>query len=79
MRFLWAMIVGAPSWTLILLVRFYQGTLSPLLGSQCRYRPTCSEYFIGAVRKYGALRGAARGTARILRCHPFHKGGYDPP
>jgi putative membrane protein insertion efficiency factor len=67
---------------LILLVRLYQLTLGPLLGLigvQCRYQPTCSHYFIGAVEKYGAIRGAWRGLLRLTRCHPFHPGGYDPP
>lgn len=64
---------------LILLVRVYQWTLSPLIGRQCRFEPSCSRYFIGAVRKYGAIRGTWKGTLRICRCHPFHPGGYDPP
>lgn len=68
-----------PSRALIALVRVYQWTLSPFVGRQCRFTPTCSNYFIGAVRKYGALRGAWRGIGRICRCHPFHPGGYDPP
>jgi uncharacterized protein len=68
-----------PGKTLIVTVRLYQWTLSPLLGQRCRFEPSCSEYFIQAVRKYGALRGTARGVARICRCHPFHPGGYDPP
>jgi putative membrane protein insertion efficiency factor len=79
MRFLWAAIVGLPGWTLILLVRLYQIFLSPIFGRQCRFQPTCSNYFIGAVRKYGAIRGSLRGIWRICRCHPFHPGGYDPP
>jgi putative membrane protein insertion efficiency factor len=79
MRFLWAAIVGLPGWTLILLVRLYQIFLSPIVGRQCRFQPTCSNYFIGAVRKYGAIRGSLRGIWRICRCHPFHPGGYDPP
>jgi putative membrane protein insertion efficiency factor len=78
-RFLWATIVGLPSWTLIVLVRLYQIFLSPIFGRQCRFTPTCSNYFIGAVQKYGALRGSVRGILRICRCHPFHPGGYDPP
>ena len=61
------------------LVRIYQRLLSPLIGRQCRFHPTCSEYFILAVQKYGAISGAARGVWRILRCHPFNRGGYDPP
>ncbi|HVA50829.1 MAG TPA: membrane protein insertion efficiency factor YidD [Pirellulales bacterium] len=68
-----------PGRALIALARLYQWTLSPLIGQQCRFTPTCSNYFIGAVRKYGALRGAWRGIVRICRCHPFHPGGYDPP
>lgn len=79
MRFLWATIVGLPSWTLIALVRLYQFFLSPFLGRQCRFKPTCSHYFIGAVNKYGALRGTAKGVWRILRCNPFCEGGWDPP
>lgn len=68
-----------PSRLLICLVRVYQWTLSPIIGQQCRFTPTCSSYFIGAVEKYGAVRGAWRGLLRICRCHPFHPGGYDPP
>jgi putative membrane protein insertion efficiency factor len=73
------MVVRLPSQVLIGLVRLYQWTLSPFIGRQCRFTPTCSNYFIGAVQKYGAWRGAWRGTLRICRCHPFHPGGYDPP
>jgi hypothetical protein len=79
MKFLWATMVGLPSWLLIAAARLYQVTLSPLIGNQCRYYPTCSNYFIQAVRKYGAFSGALRGVWRICRCHPFHAGGYDPP
>ncbi|MGQ0635893.1 MAG: membrane protein insertion efficiency factor YidD [Planctomycetaceae bacterium] len=68
-----------PANGLILLVRAYQIVLGPLLGGQCRFHPSCSEYFIGAVEKYGAISGATRGIWRILRCHPWHPGGYDPP
>jgi putative membrane protein insertion efficiency factor len=64
---------------LIAPVRCYQYLISPLLGPRCRFEPSCSEYFIGAVRKYGAVRGAWRGALRIFRCHPWHPGGYDPP
>jgi len=60
-------------------VRLYQLTLSPIVGRQCRFHPTCSHYFIGAVTKYGALRGTFKGIYRICRCNPFHPGGNDPP
>ena len=62
----------------ILLIRFYQVAISPLFGPSCRYIPTCSTYAIQAIRKYGALKGGRMAIARILRCHPLHKGGYDP-
>ena len=68
-----------PAQCLIAGVRLYQIFLSPLLGGRCRFHPSCSEYFIGAVRKYGAASGSVRGVWRILKCPPFHPGGYDPP
>lgn len=74
-----AAIVRLPSVCLIAVVRLYQKLLSPIFGRQCRFRPTCSAYFIEAVEKYGAVRGSWRGLKRICRCHPFHPGGYDPP
>jgi putative membrane protein insertion efficiency factor len=67
------------AWLLIKGVRCYQLTLSSVMGGQCRFHPTCSEYFILAVRKYGGARGAWKGLGRILRCHPFHPGGVDMP
>jgi putative membrane protein insertion efficiency factor len=60
-------------------VRLYQVGVRPLLPSVCRFQPSCSEYFIEAVRKYGPLRGACKGVGRICRCHPWNPGGYDPP
>ena len=72
-------IVRLPRLFLIGLVRIYQWTLSPIIGRQCRFQPTCSHYFIGAVEKYGAFRGSLKGIWRICRCHPFCRGGYDPP
>ena len=72
-------IAHLPSLGLIAMARLYQLTFSPLLGQHCRYWPTCSNYFIEAVRKYGALRGSIRGILRVCRCHPWHPGGYDPP
>jgi putative membrane protein insertion efficiency factor len=64
---------------LIALIRVYQVTLSPLLGPACRFEPTCSRYMVESVRKYGLLKGLARGLRRISRCHPWNPGGYDPP
>lgn len=79
MSFLWATLVGLPRWLLVLSIRCYQWTLSPIVGRQCRFYPTCSNYMIGAVNKYGVARGVWRGVMRICRCHPWHPGGYDPP
>jgi len=76
---LWRFLAGLPAQALIALVRIYQITLSPWVGRQCRFYPTCSNYMIEAVRKYGFLRGTWRGVRRIGRCHPLHAGGYDPP
>jgi len=63
---------------LILLVRGYQVTLSPLLPASCRYFPTCSAYAIEAIQRHGSLRGSWLAVRRIARCHPFRAGGYDP-
>ena len=63
---------------LLFVIRFYRGFLSPLKPPSCRFVPTCSEYALLAVEKYGAFRGGWLAFRRILRCHPFHKGGYDP-
>jgi putative membrane protein insertion efficiency factor len=64
---------------LILPVRLYQVCLSPLLPPVCRFHPSCSEYFILAVKKHGPVRGACKGVWRICRCNPFCQGGFDPP
>ncbi len=63
---------------LTILIRFYQIFISPLLGTHCRYEPTCSAYALEAVNKYGSIKGGAMALKRILRCHPFRPGGYDP-
>ena len=64
---------------LILLLRAYRRYVSPLKPPTCRYVPTCSEYSIQALQKYGLLKGTAKSVWRVLRCNPFSKGGYDPP
>ncbi|MGF1581705.1 MAG: membrane protein insertion efficiency factor YidD [Gemmataceae bacterium] len=64
---------------LIVPVRVYQICISPLLPRVCRFTPSCSHYFIGAVRKYGPLIGTWKGICRICRCGPWHPGGHDPP
>jgi uncharacterized protein len=63
---------------LLLLIRGYQYALSPFLGPSCRFFPSCSEYATEALRKHGAWRGGALALRRVLRCHPWHPGGYDP-
>ena len=63
---------------LLALVRFYRRAISPLRPPCCRYTPTCSQYALEAIEKYGALKGGVMAFRRILRCNPFHKGGYDP-
>ena len=79
MRALARGIAGFPARALIAMVRAYQWLLSPIFGGQCRFHPSCSQYFILAVEKYGAVSGSLRGIRRILRCHPWNPGGYDPP
>lgn len=63
----------------IRLIRVYQQLLSPLLGPMCRFHPSCSNYTIQAIEKYGLLKGTWKGVCRICRCHPWNPGGYDPP
>ena len=63
---------------LLALVRFYRRAISPFRPPCCRYTPTCSQYALEAIEKYGALKGGWMAFRRILRCNPFHKGGYDP-
>ena len=59
-------------------IKFYRKFISPLKKPSCRFYPTCSQYTLEAVEKYGALKGSFMGIKRILRCHPFNDGGYDP-
>ena len=60
------------------IIRFYQRFISPLLGSNCRFYPTCSHYTYEAIEKYGVVKGGWMGLRRISRCHPWHAGGFDP-
>nr|WP_215904897.1 membrane protein insertion efficiency factor YidD [Gracilinema caldarium] len=63
---------------MLLIIRFYQKAISPHFPPSCRYTPTCSHYTYEAIQKYGPLKGSWMGIKRILRCHPFHPGGFDP-
>jgi hypothetical protein len=63
---------------LLALIRIYQYLFRPLLGANCRFYPSCSDYAREAVERHGALKGSWLATRRILRCHPYHPGGYDP-
>lgn len=63
---------------LLLLIRSYQLLISPILGPSCRYLPSCSTYAAEAIRIHGPLRGCWLAVQRVCRCHPFHRGGYDP-
>ncbi|MHB8961605.1 MAG: membrane protein insertion efficiency factor YidD [Saccharofermentanales bacterium] len=63
---------------ILMLLRFYKAAISPYLGNNCRFTPTCSEYAMQAVDRYGAARGSWMALKRLLRCNPFCRGGYDP-
>ena len=67
-----------PAWWILGAIRLYQQLVSPGLGANCRYRPTCSEYAATAVQRHGLMRGAWMSIRRVGRCHPFREGGYDP-
>lgn len=75
LRYVWRI----PATILKLLVRFYQVAISPMLGRNCKFHPSCSSYMIQAIEKYGAVRGAIKGIYRICRCHPWSDGGEDYP
>lgn len=60
------------------IIRLYQIAISPIFPASCRFYPTCSNYSIEAISKHGVLKGLFLGTKRILKCHPFHEGGFDP-
>jgi putative membrane protein insertion efficiency factor len=72
------MLMRWPKFVVLHLLRAYKGAVSPILPSACRYLPTCSDYAMEAVERYGALRGGWMAFGRILRCHPFARSGYDP-
>jgi len=72
------LVFAAPRRLATLLIRGYQRWISPALPAACRFSPTCSQYTLEAVERYGALRGGWMGLRRLMRCHPFHPGGYDP-
>lgn len=63
---------------LLALVRAYQYALRPMLGANCRFYPSCSDYLREAVERHGALKGVALGVRRVGKCHPYHPGGFDP-
>lgn len=63
---------------LLVLLRGYKRFISPLLPPACRFEPTCSVYAMGAISKHGALKGSWLAFRRLMRCHPFHPGGFDP-
>ena len=69
---------GMAARAMLAFIRLYQLTFSALMGKQCRFYPTCSHYAAEAIRHHGALRGGFLGMRRILRCHPWNPGGYDP-
>lgn len=71
-------LLQVPRRLLAALIRAYQLTLSPLLPASCRFHPSCSQYTLEAVRKYGAARGGWLGVRRLVRCHPWNPGGFDP-
>lgn len=63
---------------LVALIRVYQYLFRPMLGANCRFAPTCSEYAREAIERHGAAKGTSLAIRRVLRCHPYHSGGYDP-
>ena len=72
------MIRSSPKRIMLGMIRFYRRFISPMFPPCCRFTPTCSAYALEAIQKYGALKGGYLAVRRILRCNPFHPGGYDP-
>jgi len=77
-RTFWQWLQLPLTWGAIALVRLYQLGISPGLPSSCRFAPSCSQYTLEAIQRHHALKGILLGTWRLLRCHPWHPGGYDP-
>ena len=77
-RKLWQGCKRVTAWPLIVLVRFYRLCISPLTPPSCRFTPTCSQYALEALRKYGPIKGSWLTVRRLLRCHPWGGSGYDP-
>ena len=75
---MWLAVMNFIGWLLILPIRFYRKCISPLTPPTCRFTPTCSQYAIQAIRKYGPFKGMALAIWRILRCNPWGGSGYDP-
>ena len=73
-----ALVLAAPRRVAALLIRGYQRFLSPVLPASCRFYPSCSQYTLEAVTRYGLIRGGWLGLRRLARCHPFNPGGHDP-
>ena len=68
----------SPRYLAVTMIRLYQRAISPMLPKSCRFHPSCSQYTIRAIQKYGAFVGVLMGVWRIMRCNPFSKGGFDP-
>ena len=75
---LWTLLVSLPAHCVRALIRIYQLTLSPFIGNQCRFHPSCSNYAMEAVEQHGALKGSWLAVRRLGRCHPYNPGGFDP-
>jgi len=78
MKLIWIWIKRAIGWLMIMLIRFYQQAISPYLRPSCRFTPTCSQFYIEAVKKHGPFKGSYLGIKRLLHCHPWGGHGYDP-
>jgi len=77
-RTLWQWLQAPLTWAAIALVRLYQLGISPGLPARCRFAPSCSQYTLEAIQRHHAIKGILLGAWRLLRCHPWHPGGYDP-